>query len=137
MLIDEIQKKIEKFIEANPKLFEQVEFIIGVSRGGLIPATLVATKLNRPLVVAYINKQDEIFFDRKEWVKDKTVLIIDDIVRSGRTMDLLVKHLKTSTEIKKILVYTVFSVSNLRKYDITVSSEEIKEDISFPWDYDR
>ncbi len=136
MTINEIQKKIETFLDQNLKFFERVEFVIGVSRGGLIPAVLVATKLNIPLVAVYINKQDEIFFDREEWVKGKTVLIVDDIIRSGKTLDLLVKHL-LKTEIKDILVYTIFSVPSLRKYEVSVNSEEIEEDIKLPWDYDR
>jgi hypoxanthine phosphoribosyltransferase len=136
MTIDEIQKKVEKFIDENLKFFNKIEFVIGVSRGGLIPAVLVATKLDKPLVAAYINKRDEIFFDREEWLKGKTVLIVDDIVRSGKTLNLLVKYL-TKTEIKTILIYTVFSVPTLRKYEISVSSEEVKDDVRFPWDHDK
>ena len=45
---------------------KEADFIIGVSRGGLIPAALIATYLNKPLIAAYIDKQDNVYFDRGE-----------------------------------------------------------------------
>jgi hypoxanthine phosphoribosyltransferase len=137
--LNSIKKEIDRFIEANPSFFNNIEFVIGMSRGGLIPAVLVSTKLNKPLVTAYINKQDEIFFDRAEWIKDKKVLIVDDITRSGRTMFLLKQYLEKNSSPKSIKIYTVYSVVPMRdkSYKINISATEIKKDANLPWDYDR
>lgn len=139
MTYNDIYIDIRNFIHNNYKFFENVEFVIGMSRGGLIPAVIVATKLNKPLVTAYIDKQDNIYFDRKEWLKDKNVLVVDDIVRSGRTLFLLDDYLKKNTEIKNISYYTIYNVGHLNKkeYNLNVSSIIKKEDITFPWDTDR
>jgi hypoxanthine phosphoribosyltransferase len=62
----EVAKIIEGLLTDFETAFEEVEFVVGVSRGGLFPAMVVSTALVRPLVVAYINKQDEVYFDRAE-----------------------------------------------------------------------
>lgn len=137
--LNDIKTEIDRFVDSNKLFFEQIDFVIGMSRGGLIPAVLVSTKIDRPLVAAYINKKDEIFFDRSEWIKDKKVLIVDDVVRSGRTMCLLKHYLEEHSEPKAIFIYTIYSVASMRDntYKIVVSSTEVEDDIQFPWDYDR
>jgi len=52
----------------------QIDFIIGISRGGLIPATLLAAKINKPLIAIYIDKSNEIYFDRLIWINGKKFL---------------------------------------------------------------
>src|SRR5690606_17695522 len=86
---NDIVEQVKKLVHSNKDELLQTEFVIGVSRGGLIPAAVVATTLNKPLVAAYIDKQDNVYFDRGDWIKDKKVLIVDDIVRSGKTLDLI------------------------------------------------
>ena len=137
--LNEIKEEIDRFVDSNKAFFEQIDFVIGMSRGGLIPAVLVSTKLSKPLVAAYINKKDEIFFDRPEWIKDKKILIVDDIVRSGRTMYLLKYYIEEHCEPKAIFIYAPYTVTSMRDeaYDIVVSTTEIKDDVIFPWDYDR
>jgi len=137
--LNDIKIEIDRFVDSNKSFFEQIDFVIGMSRGGLIPAVLISTKLDKPLVTAYINKKDEIFFDRPEWIKDKKVLIVDDIVRSGRTMYLLKRYLEKNTEPKDIRIYTIYSVASMRDrdYQIMVSATEAEEDVIFPWDYEK
>ena len=139
MTLNDVQEEILTFLQRNEKFFERVDFIVGMSRGGLIPAAIIATKLNKPLITSYIDKQDNIYFDRADWVKDKVILVVDDIVRSGKTMFLLKQYLLENSEPKEILFYTIYSVSYLRQreFDVMISSKEIKEDIVLPWDYDR
>ena len=137
--LNDIKTEIDIFIDSNKSFFEQVDFVIGMSRGGLIPAVLVSTKLDKPLVTAYINKKDEIFFDRLEWIKDKKVLIVDDIVRSGKTMHLLKHYLEENTKPKVIYAYAVYSVVSMRNeaYQLNVSTTEVEEDVVFSWDRDK
>lgn len=137
MTLNNIKIEIDEFVDSNKNFLKHIDFIIGVSRGGLIPAVLISTKLNKPLVTAYINKEDRIFFDRTDWIDKKRVLIVDDIIRSGKTMFLLKKHLRKNAKAKDIFIYTIYSVKKLRneKYNITVLSKEIEENIDLPWDY--
>ena len=139
MTLNDIQDDVIKFVQTNINFFERIDFVVGMSRGGLIPATLIATKLNKPLLTAYIDKQDNIYIDKLNYINDKVVLVVDDIVRSGRTMFLLKEFLKEKSTAKEILYYTIYSVSHLRdkQYNVVISSKEVKEDKILPWDYDR
>lgn len=109
----------DKFIHKNRDWLERIDFVIGVSRGGLIPAVWIATHLNRPLITAYIDKEDKVYIDRGEWIKDKNILIVDDTIRSGKTFTKINK-LVTDCEAKEINSFFL-----LKDFD---------NEISFPWD---
>ena len=136
---DEIIGVIDDFIILKKELLIDIDFVIGMSRGGLVPAALLAGKIDKPLAAAYINKQDEIFFDRADWVKDKNVLVVDDVVRSGKTLWLLKNYLDSTSVPKSISFFTLFKIKSLldNNYKIPVFSREIDDDVVFPWDYDR
>ena len=128
----EIAETLENILQESAPVFGNIEFIVGVSRGGLFPAMVVSTKMVKPLVVAYIDKQDNVYFDRTEWIRGKKVLLIDDVVRTGKTMG----------KIKKLLLEAgVSSVATLAIYYLASTQQlapdhgkMIDEDIEFPWD---
>jgi hypoxanthine phosphoribosyltransferase len=134
--LEDTGKIINEFVNANNEFLAGVDFVVGVSRGGLIPAALLSAKIDKPLVAAYINKQDEIFFDRFEWIKNKNILVVDDIIRSGKTLWLLKNHLESNVAAKTISFFTLFKVKSLadKKFDLPVSSRGTDEDVIFPWD---
>ena len=137
--LEDTEKIIDEFIVANKNFLVSVDFVVGMSRGGLVPAVLLSAKIDKPLVAAYIDKQDEIFFDRPEWIKNKNILVVDDIIRSGKTLWLLKNHLESNVAAKTISFFTLFKVKSLadEKFDLPVSSRGTDEDVVFPWDYDR
>ena len=132
----EVQKIIEEFAAKQKEFLAGVDFVIGVSRGGLVPAALLAAAIDRPLAAAYIDKNDNIFFDRAEWIKDKNILVVDDIIRSGRTLWLVKNHLEKSCPPQSVSFFALFKVKSLneKKYDIPAFAREIAGDIVFPWD---
>jgi hypoxanthine phosphoribosyltransferase len=109
-----------------------VEFVVGISRGGLFPAMVVSTSIIKPLVAAYIDKQDNVYFDRGAWIHGKNVLLVDDIVRTGKTMD----------KIRELLLKEgAASVRTLTPYYLEAAKHKapdhgilIPEDVTFPWD---
>ena len=137
--LEEVEKMIGQFAAGQKGFLADVDFVVGVSRGGLVPAALLAAKIDKPLVAAYINKKDEIFFDRPDWIKDKNILVVDDIVRSGKTIWLLKNHLEKNCAPKSVSFFTLFKVASLvdKDFDMEVFSKEINKDVVFPWDYDR
>lgn len=136
--LQKVWDSIREQVDTNKEYFD-VDFIIGMSRGGLIPAVMVATYLNKPLVSIYINKQDEIFFDRASWIEGKHVMVIDDICRSGVTLGRVNEHLLTHTKPASIRYFTAYSVPSLRRNPLpfVLKSVDLEEDIKFPWDHDR
>lgn len=132
----EIEEVIDEFVDKNREFLDKIEVVIGVSRGGLVPAALLAAKVDKPLAAAYINKQDEIFFDRGEWIAGKNVLVVDDVIRSGKTLWLVKNHLQKCCRPKSISFFVLFKVKSLQNEDYRIQSfsREIDEDVVFPWD---
>jgi hypoxanthine phosphoribosyltransferase len=132
----EIEEVIDEFVDKNREFLDKVEFVVGVSRGGLVPAALLAAKIDKPLAAAYINKQDEIFFDRGEWIAGKNVLVVDDVIRSGKTLWLVKNHLQKCCRPKSISFFVFYRVLllNDKKFNLLSFSREINEDVAFPWD---
>lgn len=114
------------------ELIKDVDFIVGISRGGLIVAAIIATSLNKPLITAYIDKEDNVFLDRPDWLYGKKVLIIDDACRTGKTImkiDALVVN-AGATSIIKFVLYKHQKVENIEINSI----KEYTGSLLFPWD---
>lgn len=135
--IQTIVSTINHLIRNHSSDFENVDFVIGMSRGGLVPAALIATRIDKPLVAIYIDKKDNIYLDRDEWLKGKNILFVDDICRSGLTMKLACKVIE-SKEPNSIKTLTLFNVSSIKKKkSFPDFSRSIDEDVVLPWDHDR
>lgn len=122
----------------------KIDFIVGVSRGGLVPATFLSTFIDKPLVAIYVNKIDDysISCDRLDWLKNKRVLIVDDVIRSGRTMRDVIEFLH-SKGIKSVKVFviaveaTYYHLSGtLLASGFVYFKESLKSGVKsiFPWD---
>jgi hypoxanthine phosphoribosyltransferase len=135
----EIEEIVNEFVGGNKEFLDKVEVVVGMSRGGLVPAALLAAKIDKPLIAAYINKQDEIFFDRGNWISGKNILVVDDIIRSGKTLRLLKNCLQKNCRLKSISFFALYRVKPLQNenYNIQSFSRETDEDIIFPWDCGR
>jgi hypoxanthine phosphoribosyltransferase len=75
-----------------------VDMIVGVARGGLIPATTVACALRRELYPVRITRRvdDEVHFSTPVWrvpapsaVAGKAVAVVDEIADTGETLALV------------------------------------------------
>ncbi len=129
--LNSIAKKINQFTSERENELAEFDLIIGVSRGGLIPATLIATKLYKLLIAAYIDRENNVYLDKPEWVKGKKVLLVDDICRSGLTLS-KIKNLVELARPKLIKTYTLFCLTKSAfRPDFTTL---IEEDLKLPWD---
>jgi len=134
--LEEVLSLSLEMVEKYEGIFMKTDFIIGVSRGGLIPATIIATSINKPLVTAYIDKQDNVYIDRIDWLKGKNVVIIDDIVRTGRTIKLIEDLIWKTTEAKDVKSCAL--IENTEDKDhVDMSIRDYKGDINFIWDIDK
>lgn len=84
----------------------EIDLVIGIARGGLEPAKLIALDLNRPLLVvrAKSNVSDEVMSETRREIlvqeedllqipQDKRILLVDDICGSGMTLRELLRRL--------------------------------------------
>lgn len=132
----EMENITKKFAADNSDFLAGVDFVVGVSRGGLAVAALLASKINKPLAAVYINKNDEIFLDRKGWIENKNILVVDDIIRSGKTLWLVKNFLTKNCRLAGASFFALFKVLPLLKkdYDLPVFARETNNDIILPWD---
>ena len=88
------------------------------------------------LVACVEIKNDKIFFDRAEWLENKNVLVVDDIIRSGKTLWLLKNHLAATASSASLTFFALFRAVSLsdKRYGITALAKETDWDAIFPWD---
>jgi hypoxanthine phosphoribosyltransferase len=124
---------------------DKVDFIVGVSRGGLVPAAFLSTLIDKPLVAIYVNKTDDyaISCDHLDWLKDKRVLVVDDVIRSGKTIRDIIEFLHNKG-IKSVKVFVIavestyfHSSGTLLASGFVYFKESLKSGVKsiFPWDY--
>lgn len=117
--------------------FEEADFIIGISRGGLFPAAMIATQLNKPLIAAYIDKQDNVYLDRTDWIVGKKVIIVDDAVRTGKTLNKIIELVRDANAASwdTAVLFTLRGAeqSQLAEEPLTIAGD-LEDNVVFPWD---
>lgn len=126
-----VQRMVQRFVSEQQDNLKKIEFVVGISRGGLIPAALIATQLDKPLVSVYIDRHDRVYIDRGEWIKDKRVLLVDDIVRTGSTFEKMIALLKLQKP-KSIKSFTLFCLKNASV--VPTWTRLVTRDQTMPWD---
>ena len=80
------------------------DYIVGIVRGGLVPAVYLSHRLKVPLVTVAWNTRDTTIFGRESnsWIPEdlhqgKNILVVDDIVDGGDTIKELLDDWYQST----------------------------------------
>jgi hypoxanthine phosphoribosyltransferase len=141
----------ENFKQDADKLVEQItnsgkfyEYVVGVMRGGAIPAVYLSHRLGIPMrgvswSTFHKDQMRESALDIAEDINEgKSILLVDDILDSGRTMnELLTDWGQTRDKIGiAVLVYNL--QQNIKPdYFGTVIDREVDKDwINFWWEKD-
>ncbi len=126
-----IESLIGSFVREHVVELKRIDFVVGVSRGGLIPAALIATGIDKPLVAAYIDRQDRVSLDRGAWLKGKRVLLVDDIVRTGKTFK-KIHALLARTNPASIESFSLYSLTTASVFPTWTIRRD--KDQKMPWD---
>lgn len=120
------------------------DYIVGVKRGGLIPAIALSHRFNKPLIMMSCqlrdNKDNEVrLYEVEELPKDKNVLIVDDICDSGITLSqIILKFIANNFNIDHIKTCALFYNTEqnfiVDYYARYLNRSENKEWIIFPWE---
>jgi hypoxanthine phosphoribosyltransferase len=129
---EEVAGMAERILKERGMDLARVEFVVGVSRGGLFPGMVISTALIKPLIVAYIDKRDSVYFDRGAWIRGKRVLLVDDIVRTGKTMG-KIKNMLLGKGALSVVTLAPYYLKEAKRY-APDHGWETPEDILFPWD---
>lgn len=125
------------------------DYIVGLTRGGLIPAVILSHKLKTKLVALDVSFRDSIDGpDHNLWLpeeitnNDKKVLIVDDINDSGKTFtwikndwtDAVFKPLKWGNVRFVALVHNKSSETYTDYSFLTIDKNVKDEWIVYPWE---
>lgn len=120
------------------------DYIVGVKRGGLIPAVVLSHKFNKPLIMMSCQLRDSSdkevrLYEVEEVSNDKNVLIVDDICDSGFTMSKIIIRFYTNgfgiDNIKTCsLIYNTDQRFIVDYYSKEIDRQAEKRWLVFPWE---
>lgn len=124
---------------------EQFDSVVGVSRGGLIPATIIAEHLNvRELRTVGVRsyqlngigkRRDSILYQSCSPYLVGKVLIIDDISDTGETFKFLLDHFSRNKNITSITTCSLFVRRSSNYIPDYYHTDIVGNDwIVFPWE---
>lgn len=123
---------------------EHFDAILAVARGGLIPGSMLANRLKIPLIYSIQIKsycdqaQTEISIcSEPHWadLQNKRILVVDDLIDEGKTIDCLIKLLKSH----QITQYRIAVLIDKQKTSLVTPdyySRVVKSWIAFFWEAD-
>jgi|SRR5690554_609018 len=125
------------FIEITKRLkmlsLPEVDLVVGIGSGGIVPAGIVAFHLNAELQIMVLNYRDEENnprYDKPKIIqmpdgdlKDKRILLVDDVSVSGKTMN-------AALDLLEGLHVTTFAMKGKADY---VLFPEVKDCVKWPW----
>lgn len=120
------------------------DYIVGVKRGGLIPAVSLSHRFNKPLIMMSCQLRDSVdkevrLYEVEELPKDKNVLIVDDICDSGITLSQIIMKFYTNgfniVNIKTCsLIYNTEQSFAVDYYSQDINRSSDNRWIVFPWE---
>lgn len=154
MKANTVKKKLNwnQFHEKTKKVSEKItrdgfnpDLIIGILRGGIIPAVLVSVLLkNKNLFAVKCDSYDSDLFERDRGrtqpkitqsvetsLRNKNVLLVDDVSETGASMKAVVDMLskKKPKEIRTLVLYC----KTWSKFKPDYFGEETSDLVEFPW----
>lgn len=129
----------DKFTSEMKKLGRKIDYkpdcIVGIARGGVIPAVLLSKQLDIKdmyvLKVRVEGKKREIAAEVFTDMSNKMVLVVEDMLVSGKTMIVVKKYLESKeAEVKTACLYIMPQTRFKPEYYL----KEIPEVEQFPWE---
>ena len=122
--------------------------IVAVAGGGLIPARLLRTFINVPIIsvtISFYNEKDQIMdipkilqWVDKQTIKDKNILIVDEVDDTRKTLSYLVEFFNQNS--KNLGVFVVNNKIKKKVYNLPndvmyiACRENTDIWINYPWD---
>lgn len=135
-----ISKGIAKTVNSDAK--RRPDLIIGIARGGLVPAVHISHCLHTPMLpISYSaqngNGDNKNHHNTLPIIKGKRLLIVDDICDSGHTLQELVEYYSKDNDVKTAVCYYKY-VNEVHTPDYY--GYGIDDDfgwVVFPWEQDK
>ncbi len=119
----------------------KVDLVIGIARGGLPVSLVVADRLGVPIdfinVKSYrgmgIRGRPKILSTLSEDLSDRSVLVVDDLVDEGDTMETVLDFIKKNFSAKEVHTATLF-IKPWSRFKPNAFLDVVEEWIVFPWE---
>lgn len=127
-LQDEI-KNLKNKIDCSP------DIIIGIVKGGLVPARMLSSYLNVKkmfcLTVKKITDQRKVTTTINEDITGKNILLVEDMLETGKSLIVAKKYLES----KGAIVYTAcLYTMPISEIEPDYSLKKINQVVRFPWE---
>ncbi len=113
----------------------KIETVIGIAKGGIIPATMIAEFLMLPLDFIWVSLRDsqhkpiydqpQIYNKPKQNLTAKSILLVEDRVKTGTTLNYVKDVLTKKYKKIEIISFAVNGKADISLYDETC--------FPFPW----
>lgn len=127
---EEIEEKVKNIASKIEKDYENEEItLICILKGSTFFTVDLAKSINKNVEIEFIQVSSygsetissniELKLDLKESIEGKNVIIVEDIIDTGRTLSYLIEHLKGRNP-KSLKLCTLLDKPERRLYDVTV-----------------
>jgi hypoxanthine phosphoribosyltransferase len=123
------------------------DYIVGITRGGLVPANLMSQYLQIPMHTLRVSLRDSVegcesnFWMQEDACNHKRILIVDDINDSGATLNWIAKdwaaEVPWNHSVRVAVLYDNESSGSRITPDfsaVTINKADVDEWIDFPWE---
>lgn len=129
---EEFQKEIKNLAK---KIDFAPEIIVGVVRGGLVPARILAAELKVKdmycLTVKKIGQERKVMNEILEDISGKKILLVEDMLETGKSLIIAKRYLEEKgVSVKTACLYTMPQTEIKPNYLL----REVAEVQKFPWE---
>ena len=130
-----IQYQVNKI--CNDIAGNKFDVVVGISRGGLIPAVMISHKLKLPLLTMTVTLRDNLARVQSLKIKKgEKALVVDDINDSGNTLTMISEFFKTR-HIHAAYAVLQNKLSSNFSVDYWGSLQDNDDWINFPWENNK
>ena len=126
------------------------DIILAIGGGGLIPARIIRSFLDKPILVVTLSSYDDEEYNNNvkivQWINDnfenKKILIVDEIDDTRRTLEFCVSELRNVNKANEIGIFVVHNKMKDKCCNFEnmyyISGEDIEDKwVVYPWDSDN
>ena len=129
-----IEYQVDKICEHIFKNESSFDVVVGISRGGLVPAVMISHRLNLPLLTMSVTLRDNLARVQSLKIKKgERALIVDDINDSGHTLTMISEFFK-QRHIHATYAVLQNKVSSNFTVDYWGTLQDNDNWINFPWE---
>ena len=141
---EDVEKIADKLVKKIKSSGFKPDYIIGITKGGLIPLSLLAKRLGIKKILtvsATLSKKDKklkIIYAPNIDLKGKKVLLVDEIVETGTTLKKISKMLTDKYNVGELKTATLGMNKDRGKFhpDYYIIEEQ-GEWVVFPWENEK